>query len=117
MVKEAKLLTADWSYRAVSIGYPGLVIHGRIAAEPQNLGRGWVSFDFAKAFGCPVKVINDAAMQALGSYDGGRMLFLGLGHRAWIGDDRRRRTRADGARAPPVQEGAHATRTTSAPRG
>lgn len=67
------------SYDAVSIGYPGLVLHGRIAAEPHNLGPGWVHFDFAKALGAPVRLINDAAMQAIGSYAGGRMLFLGLG--------------------------------------
>ena len=66
-------------YDAVSIGYPGLVYHGRIAAEPHNLGKGWVGYDFAAAFGRPVRVINDAAMQAIGSYRGGRMLFLGLG--------------------------------------
>ena len=67
------------AYDAVSIGYPGLVIHGRIAAEPHNLGPGWVSFDFEEAFGKPVRLINDAAMQAIGSFEGGRMLFLGLG--------------------------------------
>jgi polyphosphate glucokinase len=67
------------AYDAVSIGYPGLVFHSHIAAEPHNLGRGWLSFDFAKAFGKPVRLINDAAMQAVGSYQGGRMLFLGLG--------------------------------------
>ncbi len=79
MVEKVKALTADWSYGALSIGYPGLVVHGRIAAEPRNLGRGWVGFDFSGAFGLPVRIINDAAMQALGSYEGGRMLFLGLG--------------------------------------
>jgi polyphosphate glucokinase len=79
MVKDVKRLTEDWSYDRVSIGYPGVVVHERIAAEPRNLGRGWVGFDFAKAFGRPVKLANDAAMQALGSYEGGRMLFLGLG--------------------------------------
>jgi polyphosphate glucokinase len=79
MVKAVKRLTEDWAYDAVSIGYPGVVVHERIAAEPRNLGRGWVGFDFAKAFRCPVKLTNDAAMQALGSYEGGRMLFLGLG--------------------------------------
>lgn len=79
MVEKVKALTADWSYGALSIGYPGLVVHGRIAAEPRNLGRGWVGFDFSRAFGLPVRIINDAAMQALGSYEGGRMLFLGLG--------------------------------------
>jgi predicted NBD/HSP70 family sugar kinase len=66
-------------YDAVSIGYPGLVFHGRIAAEPHNLGQGWMGFDFAKALGKPVRIVNDAAMQAIGSYRGGRMLFLGLG--------------------------------------
>jgi len=71
--------TAGWKFEAVSIGYPGAVVHGHPVAEPHNLGRGWVGFDFRKAFGRPVKVINDAAMQALGSYRGGRMLFLGLG--------------------------------------
>jgi polyphosphate glucokinase len=79
MVKKVQALTADWKYAAVSIGYPGLIVHGRIAAEPHNLGTGWTDFDFPKAFGMPVKLINDAAMQALGSYDGGRMLFIGLG--------------------------------------
>jgi len=66
-------------YDAVSMGYPGVVLHGRIAAEPHNLGTGWVGFDFAGALGKPVRIVNDAAMQALGSYRGGRMLFLGLG--------------------------------------
>jgi len=79
MVSGVKKLAADWAYDAVSIGYPGAVLGGRPSAEPVNLGRGWVGFDFAEAFGLPVKVINDAAMQALGSYRGGRMLFLGLG--------------------------------------
>jgi polyphosphate glucokinase len=72
-------LTKDWDYDVVSIGYPGPVIHNRPLAEPNNLGKGWVGFDFKKAFGRPVKIVNDAAMQALGSYEGGRMLFLGLG--------------------------------------
>jgi hypothetical protein len=72
-------LTRKLSFDAVSIGYPGVVFRGRIALEPHNLGKGWVGFDFEKAFGKPVKVINDAAMQAIGSYRGGRMLFLGLG--------------------------------------
>jgi predicted NBD/HSP70 family sugar kinase len=79
MVRDVKRATKDWEYGLVSIGYPGPVIHGRPAHEPHNLGKRWVGFDFGKAFGCPVKVINDAAMQALGSYEGGRMLFLGLG--------------------------------------
>jgi polyphosphate glucokinase len=79
MVAAAKRLASDWSYDVVSIGYPGPVLHGRPVAEPMNLGGGWVGFDFRKAFGKPVRVVNDAAMQALGSYEGGRMLFLGLG--------------------------------------
>jgi len=79
MVSGVKKLAADWTYDAVSIGYPGPVLSGRPSAEPVNLGRGWIAFDFAQAFGRPVKVLNDAAMQALGSYKGGKMLFLGLG--------------------------------------
>lgn len=70
---------AHWQYDAVSIGYPAPVVHGKPVSEPTNLGKGWVGFNFRRAFGRPVKVINDAAMQALGSYTGGRMLFLGLG--------------------------------------
>ena len=69
----------DWQYEVLAIGYPGPVLRGRPVAEPHNLGPGWVGFDFEAKFGCPVKLINDAAMQALGSYEGGRMLFLGLG--------------------------------------
>jgi polyphosphate glucokinase len=79
MVSNVKRLAADWAYDAVSIGYPGAVLRGRPIAEPYNLGRGWIGFDFAASFGHRVKVINDAAMQALGSYRGGKMLFLGLG--------------------------------------
>jgi polyphosphate glucokinase len=79
MVTIVKRLTKDWQYDAVSIGYPGRVLHGRPVIEPHNIGGGWVGFDFQKAFGCPVKIINDAAMQALGSYRGGSMLFFGLG--------------------------------------
>ncbi|MGB6875274.1 MAG: ROK family protein [Candidatus Acidiferrales bacterium] len=79
MVEDVKNLTKDWKYDVVSIGYPGPVVLGRPLHEPHNLGHGWVGFNFAKAFGRPVKIINDAAMQALGSYRGGRMLFLGLG--------------------------------------
>jgi len=79
MVAGVKKLTAGWNYDVVSIGFPGVVLHGRILHEPYNLGPGWVKFDFGKAFRRRVKVINDAAMQAVGSYKGGRMLFLGLG--------------------------------------
>jgi polyphosphate glucokinase len=79
MVKLVRAATADWKYALVSIGYPGPVIHGHPLSEPHNLGGGWVGFDFRKAFGHPVKIVNDAAMQALGIYRGGRMLFLGLG--------------------------------------
>ena len=79
MVDEARKVAADWKYDAVSIGYPGPVLDGRLLAEPHNLATGWVGFNFEKAFRCPVKIVNDAAMQALGSYKGGRMLFLGLG--------------------------------------
>src|SRR5437660_12587454 len=79
MAAAVRAATAGWKYEAVSIGYPGPVVHGHPVAEPHNLGRGWVGFDFRKAFGLPVRIINDAAMQALGSYRGGRMLFLGLG--------------------------------------
>jgi polyphosphate glucokinase len=79
MVARLRKLLDEKRYDAVSIGYPGLVYHGRIAAEPHNLGKGWVGYDFAAAFQQPVRLINDAAMQAIGSYRGGRMLFLGLG--------------------------------------
>jgi len=79
MVARVKKLAGDWRYDVVSIGYPGRVVGDRATTEPRNLGHKWVGFDFAAAFGCPVKVMNDAAMQALGSYNGGTMLFLGLG--------------------------------------
>jgi polyphosphate glucokinase len=79
MAATVRKATAGWKFDVVSIGYPGPVVHGRPISEPHNLGRGWVGFNFKKAFGRPVKIINDAAMQALGSYRGGRMLFLGLG--------------------------------------
>lgn len=79
MVKEIKRLTKDWPYDVISIGYPGPVAHSRPLAGPHNLGHGWVGFNFEKAFGLPTRVVNDALMQALGSYEGGRMLFLGLG--------------------------------------
>lgn len=79
MVVGVKAVTADWKYDAVSIGYPGPVLRNRPVAEPYNLAAGWMGFDFEKAFERPVKLVNDAAMQALGSYHEGKMLFLGLG--------------------------------------
>jgi len=79
MVKEVRAALGGWKYDAVSIGFPGPVRNNKIVEEPVNLGTGWTTIDFAKAFGAPVKLINDAAMQALGSYEGGNMLFLGLG--------------------------------------
>jgi polyphosphate glucokinase len=79
MVAGVKKLAGDWKYDAVSIGYPGQVSNGRIAVEPHNLARGWRRFDFEAAFMCPVKIINDAAMQALGSYKNGLLFFMGLG--------------------------------------
>lgn len=72
-------LAKDWPYDVVSVGYPGPVFHGRPVLEPHNLGRGWVGFNYAAAFKCPVRIMNDAALQALGSYQRGKMLFLGLG--------------------------------------
>jgi polyphosphate glucokinase len=79
MVEAVQELARDWDYDVVSIGFPGPVLNGNPASEPRNLGEGWVGFDFRAAFGKPVRVLNDAAMQALGSYEGGKMLFLGLG--------------------------------------
>ena len=79
MVSGVQTIAKGWKYDVVSIGYPGPVIRGLPAADPINLGRGWLGFDFEGAFGCPVRIINDAAMQAMGSYKEGKMLFLGLG--------------------------------------
>jgi len=79
MVEEVQRTTADWNYDVISLGYPGAVDGDRIRAEPGNLAEGWVGFDFNGAFSKPVRIVNDAVMQALGGYDGGRMLFLGLG--------------------------------------
>ncbi|MDD4933786.1 MAG: ROK family protein [Methylacidiphilaceae bacterium] len=79
LVRETRRLASDWEYSRVAIGYPGPVREGRPAEEPLHLGPGWTSFDFAKGFEVPVRIVNDAAMQALGSYRGGDMLFLGLG--------------------------------------
>jgi polyphosphate glucokinase len=79
MVRKVGSLVVDWKYEVISIGYPGPVLRNRPMSEPWNLGKGWLGFNFEAAFRCPVKVMNDAAMQALGSYEGGKMLFLGLG--------------------------------------
>jgi predicted NBD/HSP70 family sugar kinase len=79
MIAKIKLIAPGWEFDAISIGFPAPVREGRIVRDPKHLGKGWVGFDFAKALGKPVQIINDAAMQALGSYHGGRMLFLGLG--------------------------------------
>jgi predicted NBD/HSP70 family sugar kinase len=79
MVAAVKQATKDWKFDVISIGYPGPMVRGKPLRDPYNLGKGWVAFEFRKAFGKPVQIINDAAMQALGSYKGGRMLFLGLG--------------------------------------
>jgi polyphosphate glucokinase len=79
MVARVKELAANWDYDAISIGVPGPVLFGELIANPHNLGPGWVGFDFSAAFGAPVKLVNDAALQALGSYRGGKMIFFGLG--------------------------------------
>ncbi len=79
MVRAVHVLARGWRYQCVSLGYPGVVWHGKPFVEPVNLGKGWVGFNYEGAFGCPVRMVNDAAMQAIGSYEGGRMLFLGLG--------------------------------------
>ncbi|MDX2170595.1 MAG: ROK family protein [Deltaproteobacteria bacterium] len=79
MVSAVKRLARGWTYDVIAMGYPGPVLHDKPMLEPHNLGTGWVGFDYGKAFGKPVRILNDAAMQALGSYKGGRMLFLGLG--------------------------------------
>jgi len=79
MASEVKKQTTDWEFDVIAIGFPGPVLHGQPTVNPKNLGPGWMGFDFEKALGKPVKIINDAAMQALGGYKGGRMLFIGLG--------------------------------------
>jgi len=79
MLSEVRKLVADWNYDVISIGFPGLVLRNRPIAEPWNLGKGWIGFNFEAEFAHPVKVMNDSAMQALGSYNGGKLLFLGLG--------------------------------------
>jgi len=90
MVKGVLEATEDWEYDAISLGFPGIVREGKIGRNPLNLGGGWMEFDFEKAFKCPVRIINDAAMQALAKYETGRLLFLGLGTSvgaAFIADD------------------------------
>jgi ROK family len=79
MVEGVQGLVRDWQYEVISMGYPGVVLGGKPVHDPHNLGAGWTGFDFAGAFACPVRIVNDAAMQALGNYQGGKMLFLGLG--------------------------------------
>lgn len=79
LVQQVRALTTDWRYERITIGCPGPVKSQRLVIEPVNLGKGWVGYDFAASFGMPVRLVNDAAMQALGSYEGGKMLFLGLG--------------------------------------
>jgi polyphosphate glucokinase len=78
-VRAVRELARGWRYDVIALGFPGVVLHGRPVMEPHNLGHGWVGFPFSRAFGCPVRIVNDATMQAIGSYAGGRMLFLGLG--------------------------------------
>ena len=115
MVARVKKLAGDWKYDVVSIGYPGRVVDDRATTEPRNLARGWVGFDFAKAFGCRVKVINDAAMQALGSYNGGTMLFLGFG--TGLGSALMVRGHIVPMELGPSPTGTGPSRTTSARRG
>jgi polyphosphate glucokinase len=79
LIAEVQSATRDWRYDVISVGFPGLISNGTPGAEPGHLGDGWIGFDFTRAFGKPVRLVNDAVMQALGAYDGGRMLFLGLG--------------------------------------
>jgi len=79
LVAETKEAIGDWKFDTIAIGFPAPIHNGRIMADPKHLGKGWIGFNFTRAFGKPVRVMNDAAMQALGSYHGGRMLFLGLG--------------------------------------
>ena len=107
MVKAVMRATAGWKYDAVSIGYPGPVANGRPAREPHNLGGGWTRYDYRAAFHKPVRLLNDAAMQALGSYHGGRMLYLGPRHRPRIGARDRWRRAAAGARSPSVSKRPH----------
>jgi hypothetical protein len=96
VVDGVKANTADWKYDAITIGIPSPVLRGAVMEEPWNLGKGWVGFDWSAALGTPVRILNDAAMQALGSDEGGRMLFIGLGSRLGTAlvDEARRRTRA-----------------------
>jgi polyphosphate glucokinase len=79
MVRGVKKITRDWRYDVITLGYPGVVVRNKPTVDPVNLAPGWIGVDFEKKFRCPVKVVNDAAMQAIGAYEGGKMLFLGLG--------------------------------------
>ena len=101
MVAGVKKITGDWKYDVVSIGFPGPVLRNRPVAEPCNLGGGWVGFDFKGAFGCPVKLVNDAAMQGLGSYRTGKDAVPGIGNRPWINTHRGRHRGAHGIRSSP----------------
>ena len=78
LVREATA-AAGWQFEAVSMGFPGVVKENKIVSDPVNMGKGWKGYDFSAGFGCPVKLINDAAMQAIGSYEGGKLLFMGFG--------------------------------------
>ena len=104
MVAEVKQLAGDWKYDVVSIGYPGLVLRGQVALEPHNLAQGWMGFDFETAFNCPVRLINDAAMQALGSYQARSTSVSGIGDWSRLRAGRAGRRGAVGARSPLVQE-------------
>jgi hypothetical protein len=104
MVREVKNCAKDWIFNRVSLGYPGPVINGHPLREPHNLGGGWMKFNFREAFGCPVKVINDAAMQALGSYKGGPHAFSWARNWPWVGNDCGRNSGADGTGASNLSE-------------
>ena len=111
LVETVQKHSKGWEYEAISIGYPGLVGSQGPRSEPGNLGPGWVGFDFAAAFGKPVKMVNDAAMQALGSYEGGRMLFLGLGTGLGLGADRRAHDHPAGTGTADLRQEANARRS------
>ena len=110
-VRQVLAETNDWTFEVVSLGYPGRVTEDGPAAEPGNLSDGWVSFDYEAHFGRPVRVVNDAVMQALGGYDGGRMLFLGLGYRFGIRSSDRPRSRPARARNAAMVSARHSRRS------